>query len=629
MKQSTMRRILILITLPILCTWLVAKPKTLVRSEIPEQYKWDLTDIYPGWDAWSADYDRLEALMDEFPTLKGTLKQGPNQLLKAYKIMDELGMLADKVYSYASLSRDTDTRDNDISAKVQQVQILFSKFGTATAWFKPEMLDISWETMDQWLTEHDKLGPYRYGIEDLYRQQAHVLDEDGERLLSYFSRFNSAPRSIHSELSTSDIEFPDITLSDGEEVKVTPGQYRLILSTNRNQEDRRAAFLARNGVYNETINTYAATYNGICQRDWALAQARNYNSCLEAALDGNNVPVDVYINLIRQVSEGTEPLQRYHRLRKEALGLDEYHLYDSSIPVVEFDKTYEFDTVADIVIESMDVLGDEYTADLEQAFEGGWVDVYENEGKRSGAYSAGVYGVHPYMLLNYSDTMDDVFTLAHEMGHTMHTMLAYENQPYATADYTIFVAEVASTFNEAFLLDHLLEQSTDPKERIALLSHAIDNIAGTFYTQVMFADFEYQAHKLAEEGQPITADVLNGLYAQLLTDYYGDDVVHDDLYDITWARIPHFYFAPFYVYQYATCFASSAKIAQDIRDTNFLTKNKTVNRYLDLLKSGGNDYPMEQLKAAGVDLSQPATIQAVIDQMDRLVSQLEDEMNKM
>lgn len=629
MKQSTMRRILILITLPILCTWLVAKPKTLVRSEIPEQYKWDLTDIYPGWDAWSADYDRLETLMDEFPTLKGTLKQGPNQLLKAYKIMDELGMLADKVYSYASLSRDTDTRDNDISAKVQQVQILFSKFGTATAWFKPEMLDISWETMDQWLTEHDKLGPYRYGIEDLYRQQAHVLDEDGERLLSYFSRFNSAPRSIHSELSTSDIEFPDITLSDGEEVKVTPGQYRLILSTNRNQEDRRAAFLARNGVYNETINTYAATYNGICQRDWALAQARNYNSCLEAALDGNNVPVDVYINLIRQVREGTEPLQRYHRLRKEALGLDEYHLYDSSIPVVEFDKTYEFDTVADIVIESMDVLGDEYTADLEQAFEGGWVDVYENEGKRSGAYSAGVYGVHPYMLLNYSDTMDDVFTLAHEMGHTMHTMLAYENQPYATADYTIFVAEVASTFNEAFLLDHLLEQSTDPKERIALLSHAIDNIAGTFYTQVMFADFEYQAHKLAEEGQPITADVLNGLYAQLLTDYYGDDVVHDDLYDITWARIPHFYFAPFYVYQYATCFASSAKIAQDIRDTNFLTKNKTVNRYLDLLKSGGNDYPMEQLKAAGVDLSQPATIQAVIDQMDRLVSQLEDEMNKM
>lgn len=629
MKQSTMRRILILITLPILCTWLVAKPKTLVRSEIPEQYKWDLTDIYTGWDAWSADYDRLEALMNEFPTLKGTLKQGPNQLLKAYKIMDELGMLADKVYSYASLSRDTDTRDNDISAKVQQVQILFSKFGTATAWFKPEMLDISWETMDQWLTEHDKLGPYRYGIEDLYRQQAHVLDEDGERLLSYFSRFNSAPRSIHSELSTSDIEFPDITLSDGEEVKVTPGQYRLILSTNRNQEDRRAAFLARNGVYNETINTYAATYNGICQRDWALAQARNYNSCLEAALDGNNVPVDVYINLIRQVREGTEPLQRYHRLRKEALGLDEYHLYDSSIPVVEFDKTYEFDTVADIVIESMDVLGDEYTADLEQAFEGGWVDVYENEGKRSGAYSAGVYGVHPYMLLNYSDTMDDVFTLAHEMGHTMHTMLAYENQPYATADYTIFVAEVASTFNEAFLLDHLLEQSTDPKERIALLSHAIDNIAGTFYTQVMFADFEYQAHKLAEEGQPITADVLNGLYAQLLTDYYGDDVVHDDLYDITWARIPHFYFAPFYVYQYATCFASSAKIAQDIRDTNFLTKNKTVNRYLDLLKSGGNDYPMEQLKAAGVDLSQPATIQAVIDQMDRLVSQLEDEMNKM
>ncbi len=609
---------------------LSAKPETLVRSEIPDKYKWDLTDIYPDWDAWESDFTKLEAKMDEYEAFKGRLADGPDILLEAFVLGDELGMLANRVYGYVSMSRDTDTRVNEISAKLQRVQIMFSKFGTATAWFDPEMLTIPWETMDQWLKSTKELDPYAYGIKDLYRQQAHVLDEKGEELLSYFSSFSRTPRSIHSELSTSDIKFPDITLSNGDSITVTPGQYYSVLSTNRNQDDRRAVFEARNGLYNETINTYAATYNGICQRDWAFAQARKYNSSLEASLEGDNVPVEVYENLVAMVKEGSGPLKRYHRARKKALGLEEYHLYDSSIPVVDFDKTYEYDSISEDIIKSAKPLGKDYQKKLREAFSGGWVDVYENEGKRGGAYSVNaLYGIHPYMLLNFNDTMTDVFTVAHEMGHTVHTMFAQEAQPFATSDYTLFVAEVSSTMAEALLLDYMLDKATDPKEKITLLSHAIDNIAGTFYTQVMFADFELQAHRLVEEGQPITADVLNGIYGGLLDDYYGEDVVHDQLYEITWTRIGHFYFYPFYVYQYATCFASSAEIFKGINSDKKSTRKKAVKSYLNLLKSGGNDYPMEQLKAAGVDLTKPDSFQAVIDHLDELVTRLEAEVDKL
>ncbi|MFH1852065.1 MAG: oligoendopeptidase F [Candidatus Neomarinimicrobiota bacterium] len=626
MNRSNKSLVMLLGSVLLLAGGLMAKPETLIRSDIPDQYKWNLTDVYPDWSAWEAEFVQLETKMDEYAALEGSLSGGPQALLKAFLLDDELGILADRVHSYANMTRDTDTRDNDVSAKLQRVQILFSKFGVATAWFDPELLTIPWETMAAWLNSEQALKPYRHGIEDLYRQQAHVLDAGGEQLLSYFSGFARTPRSIHSELSTSDIEFPELTLSSGETITVTPGQYNLVLATNRNQADRKAVFLARNGLYNQTINTYAATYNGICQRDWAYAQARKYGSTLEASLEGDNVPVTVYENLVEMVRNGTEPLKRYHRARKQALGLEEYHLYDSSIPIVDFDKTYEYDSVTDIILESIEPLGKDYQKKLQQAFQGGWVDVYENEGKRGGAYSGGVYGVHPYMLLNYSDTMEDVFTLAHEMGHTLHTMYANENQPFATADYTLFVAEVSSTMSEAFLLDRWLSRAKDPKEKITLLSHAIDNIAGTFYTQVMFADFELQAHRLVEQGQPITAAVLNGIYAELLNQYYGDVVYHDELYDITWARIPHFYFYPYYVYQYSTCFASSAEIFKDIKDGNKKQKKDAIDRYLTLLKSGGNDYPMEQLKKAGVDLTQTASFQAVIDRMEELVTQLEQEL---
>jgi oligoendopeptidase F len=322
---------------------------------------------------------------------------------------------------------------------------------------------------------------------------------------------------------------------------------------------------------------------------------------------------------------GTAPLQRYARLRRKLLGLDTYHLYDSSIPVYKTETTYPYEDAKDLVISSVAPLGADYVTRYRKFVSGGRIDVYENDGKRSGAYSAGVYGVGPFLLLNYNDTLDSVFTLAHEAGHAMHTVLSYETQPFATADYTIFVAEVASTTNERFLLGKLLQTTTNSRERFLLLQHAVDSIVGTFYTQVLFADFELQAHKLAEKGQPVTPEVLNGIYLQLLKDYYGDSLTVDDLYKYTWTRIPHFYNSPYYVYQYATCFASSARLFKDMTTGAEDSRAAATRRYLTLLKSGGNDHPMTQLQKAGVDLTRRETVQAVIDQMDEMVTQMEAE----
>ena len=347
-----------------------------------------------------------------------------------------------------------------------------------------------------------------------------------------------------------------------------------------------------------------------------------------AALDSDAIPTAVVENLVSVVRAGTAPLQRLARLRKKLLKLDTYHLYDTSIPVFRSTKTYPYEDALETVLTSAAPLGDDYVSKYRKFVSGGRVDVYENEGKRSGAYNAGVYGVGPYLLMNYNDTLDAMFTLAHEGGHAMHTVLSYETQPYATADYTIFVAEVASTTNERFLLDKLLQTTTDPKERFLLLEHAVDSIVGTFYTQVMFADYELQAHKRAEKGEPITPAVLNEIYLKLLRDYYGDAVTIDDLYKFTWTRIPHFFNTPYYVYQYATCFASSAKLYRHMTSGTEVSRKEATDRYLTLLKSGGNDYPMVQLQKAGVDLTRRETVQAVVDQMELLVTQMEAEAAK-
>ncbi len=498
-----------------------------------------------------------------------------------------------------------------------------------TSWINPEILEVPWETMKTWLDETEGLKPYRFDIEDLYRQQTHVLDAEKEQLLSFYTRFNGTPSDIYGSLSTSDVDFPEIVLSNGDTIKVTNGNYSRVLATNTNQDDRKLTFDSHYRVYESQKNTYASIYNSVLQRNWAGAQARNYESCLEAQLDDNNIPVSVYENLVNTVRENTEPLQRYARLRKKILGLEKYHSYDGSIPIIDFDKTYPYEQAKEWVLASVEPLGEYYQSSVKKALDNGWIDVFENTGKRSGAYSANVYGVHPYMLMNYNETIRSVFTLTHELGHTMHTMLANENQPFATASYTIFVAEVASTFNERLLLDYLLERTEDPKERIALLQKSIDAITGTFFFQTLLADYELQAHRLVEQGKPVTADVLTGVMREIFNAYYGDATEKDELLYHVWARIPHVFRSPFYVYQYATCFASSAQIYNNVKNLPEDQQQEAIDDYLNLLRAGGSDYPMELLKKAGVDLSQPEPVMAVINQLDTLVDQMEKEVAKL
>jgi oligoendopeptidase F len=597
--------------------------RTRRRSEIPDRFKWNLDDIFPDWPAWEEAYGRLDRGIERFAALKGTLAAGPEKLLDVFALSEELGQLAYRVWYFPSLQYDEDQRDNAINAKRQQVQILFARWKQAESWFNPELLQVPLETVRKWMEEFEPLRLYRFAIEDLYRQQEHVLDEKGERLMSLASRLAAAPNDAYWALSTADARFPTVTMANGEQVTVSYGQYRAILATRRDQSDREQAFHALHETYQASLNTYAALYNATCQRDWFQARARGYQTTLEAALHGDNIPTSVFENLIETTRAGVEPLRRYHRLRRRALGVPSYQIYDFSIPLVTFDKKYQYDDVLDWIVASAAPLGPEYQARMREGFSGGWIDVYENEGKRSGAYSAPVYGTHPYMLLNYTDTLDDMFTLAHEMGHSMHTILSHETQPFIYSNYTIFVAEVPSTLSEALLLEYLLARSTDPAERIVLLQHAIDNITGTFFTQVLFADYELRAHRLAEEDRPITSEILTEMYTALLKDYYGDAVDLNPLTGITWARIPHFFNSPYYVYQYATCFASAARLSREIMGGG---GDGATARFLDLLRSGGSDYPMEQLKRAGVDLRQPHTVRAVIDQLDDLVGRLEREL---
>ena len=599
------------------------------REEIPEKYKWNFSDIYENWEAWEADFGAIKTDMEEIISYKGTLGNSSNDLLKLMKTQESLMKKAYKVYQFVSFQSTVDSRNMELQAKLQQVALLFASFGPTTAWIAPEMIAIPEATMKEWLAENKDLNVYKFELLDMYRLQKHVLNEEMGKLVSFFSQVTGTAGNVFTALSTTDIEFQEVELSDGSTVKVTPGIYSQITnSSTRTQEDRKKAYEAIYEVYYKNKNTYAAIYNGIVQAEWASARARKYESCLDATLEGNNIPKDVYLNLIKTVKENTAPVQKYTKLRKEVLGLEKYYGFDGSISLVDFDKKYPYDEAVKTVTESVLPLGKDYQAKLKTATSSGWLDVYENPGKRSGAFSAGVYGVHPYMLLNYNGTLNYVFTLAHELGHTMHTTLSNETQPFTTSNYTIFVAEVASTFNERLLLDHMMETTKDPKERIALLTQSIEGIIGTFFAQTMFADYEYQVHTLVEQGKPINADILTKIWGDIAQEYYGDITEKTKYSNYPWTRIPHFYNSPYYVYQYATCFASSAKLYKDVTEGSKADKKAALERYITLLQSGGNDFPMEQLKKAGVDLSKPEAMLAVIDQLDKLVDQLAIEIEK-
>jgi oligoendopeptidase F len=596
------------------------------RQTVPERYKWNLADVCRDWDEWTGLYRELADGIEKLKAFEGTLAQGGARLLAAFKAQDAVGALMYRVWYFASLHYDQDQRDNGVNARRQQVQILFAKHQQAVSWFNPELLAIPEATVRGWMDADAELAVYRFAIESLWHEQEHVLDAQGERLMSYSGRFNGIPYDAYAALTTADMKFPTITLSTGEQVALSYGQYRAILETNRLQDDRANAYRTFHQSYAANQNTYAALYNGVLQRDWFHARARGYASTLDAALHGNNIPTSVVETLIHEAKAGVEPLRRYHRLRRRVLGVDTYRLFDVFVPLVQHDVRYPYDDVLDWITASVGPLGREYQENVRRAFEGGWIDVYENAGKRSGAYSAPVYGSHPYMLLNYNETLDAVFTLAHEMGHSMHTLLAHRAQPFVYAGYTIFVAEVPSTLSEALFLDFMLERAQSREERAVLLQHAIDSIASTFFTQVLFADFELQAHRLVEQDQPVTAAALNEIYAGLLREYYGDVIDEEELSRLTWARIPHFYSTPYYVYQYSTCFASTARLMQDIRSATSATRGEAVSRYLSLLEAGGSDYPVTLLQRAGVDLTRPDTVRAVSVELDQLVTRLEREL---
>ena len=597
------------------------------RSEIKQEYKWNLSDIYENYSAWEKDFEKVSELKKELAGFKGKFGN-EGKLLEFFQKQEEMDKISYKLYRYPQLARDLNSSDKEAVEHLQKVQFLFAEISTELSWVNSELVD-NRENIEKWI-EKKEFDDYRFGLKNLFRLQKHILEEKESKLLSYYSSFFSAPRSIYSEVTVTDVEWPQVTLSSGEKVDVTPANYSKILSTNRNQEDRKLMFQTFYTIYEKKKNTIAAIYNSILQKGIASKKAYNYDSFLLSHLESDNIPEEIYLNLVNTAKNNTKPLQRYLKLRKRILGLEKYYNFDGSINLIEFDKEYEYDDAKEIVLNSVAPLGKDYVEKMKKAISEGWLDVFEAKGKRTGAYSAGVYGVHPYMLLNYNKTLDSVFTLAHELGHTLHTLYSDENQPFSMADYTIFVAEVASTFNERLLLDYMLENTNDPKERIALLEQEIGNIVGTFYFQALLADYEYQAHKLAEAGEPITAEVLSKIMEDLFDKYYGDIIEKDDLIYIFWARVPHFFNSPFYVYQYATCFASSAILYEKmINSSDESEKKQTLDKYIQLLSSGGNDFPMEQLKKAGVDLSKIETIEAVAKQFDLLLDKLEAEIKKL
>lgn len=598
------------------------------RDEIDKKYKWNTEDIYKNWEEWQEDIEKAKELLKEIPQYENKIENSREDFVKLMKLDEKLSRIIEKAYLYPYMLKDLDSTDQLVSQKLQEVEFLFAQISTVTSWIHPKILEIPQETMEKWIDENDEIKDHKFNLMELYRLRKHVLDKDKEKLLSHYSQYMGVVNDIYDELSTSDIVWNEIELSTGEKVQVTNGMYSKILDGNKNQEDRRKAFEALYSSYNVNKNTYSAIYKGILQRSAAGMRAKNFNSTVEKALEPNNIPVKVYENLIASAKENSQPLKRYIEFRKKYLNLDSYHYYDNQVRLADYDKEFSYEEAKNIVLESVNPLGEDYKKNLEKAVGEGWLDVYETPNKRSGAYSLNIYDVHPYMLLNYNGTMDSVFTLAHELGHTLHSMYSTKYQPYATNDYTIFVAEVASTFNERLLLDHMLKNTEDHNERIALIEEAIGNIMGTYYVQALFAAYEYEAHKLAEEGNPITPDVLSDIMTKLFAEYFGDGLVIDELQKIIWARIPHFFNSPYYVYQYATSFAASSRLYEKVTNEKYSAEEREEARikYIELLKSGGNNYPIEQLKLAGVNLEEKENFEAVALEMNRLVDLLEKEL---
>lgn len=599
---------------------------TMIRENAPENAKWRLTDIYPDISAWSADMVKAESLVQEIVSLKGTLGVAPENLLRYYILGDQIGKVTSKLHCYVYLQKSLDSRDPEINQNYQRMQSFAIKAGQELSWTTPELVTIPKEKALGWANSMEDFKSYRFSINNMYRLQDHVLPAEHEQLVSYFSGMAEAPSSIYTEVAISDNVYPQFERSNGETVTLTRPMLSNIMNFSSDRDERKRAFEAFSANFKARENTMAALLASVVKTNHAYAQAYKFSNTLEAALNGPNIPVTVYENLIKVAGENTEALQRYIKLRKEILKLDDYSSWDGSVPLGTFNRTYTYEEAKEMITEALKPLGDEYAEGIQKALNGGWIDVYEGQAKETGAYSMGVYGVHPYILLNYDQTTDAVSTMAHELGHTMHSMFSSANQPYKTHQYSTFVAEVASNFNEELLLDYMLKNSGDKQERIALLDQAINNLIGSFYRQSQFADFELQVHKLAENGEPINATLLNTIMRDLNNNYYGDIVEQHPYRELTWAQVMQFYNLPYYVYNYATSFAAASRIHELISKGSESERKDALDNYLTLLKSGGNDYPVEQLKKAGVDMTTTEPTLAVVKRLNELIDLLEREL---
>lgn len=588
------------------------------RSEMKVEETWRIEDIFASDDAWEQELEQLKELLPKVSDHKGKLISA-DAILELFKLTDNLSQRVNKLYVYAHLRHDQDTGNGKYQSQEARALTLYSEYATVSSYVEPELLALDENVLEDFIQSNEELRVYQLEIQKLNKQRKHVLSTDKEKLLAEVIEVASAPANIFGMLNNADLKFPTITDEDGNAVELTHGNYITFLeSTNRNV--RREAFEAMNSTFGAYKNTFASTLAGNIKKDNTFAKIRNYDSARHAALSNNFIPEQVYDQLVETVNENLHLLHRYLKLRKKILGLEQLHIYDLYTPLVpEAKMTVTYEEAEVLVKESLKIMGDEYSEIVEEGFKERWVDVYENEGKRSGAYSSGTYGTAPYILMNWQDNVNNLFTLTHEFGHSVHSYLTRKYQPFVYGNYSIFVAEVASTCNEELLNHYLLERTVDKNERMYLLDNFLENFRGTIFRQTMFAEFEHLIHQLDKDKVALTADVLTEKYLELNKKYFGEDVVIDEEIGLEWARIPHFYYN-YYVYQYATGNVAALALSKQILESG----DVAIKRYIDeFLKAGSSDYPIEVLKKAGVDMGSKKPIEAAMKVFEEYLLQME------
>ncbi|MCX7569782.1 oligoendopeptidase F [Tumebacillus sp. DT12] len=591
------------------------------RSEIETAYQWNLGTMYQSNEEWERDYQKAQEMFPQVEAFKGRLGESSATLLAALRLQDEIAQVLENVYVYANMNSHTDTANSANQALADRSNTLMAKAMSSLSFYKPEILELPAETLEQFLKENEDLRVYGTFLQRLMDEKEHVLSPELEDLLARTSELADAPDTIFSMLTNADLEFGTVEDSQGNEHAVSEGMYRLLLE-NRDRVLRENAFKRLFGTYGKFRNTLSAAYSANVKKDVFYAQAKKYNSSLEMSLFPDNVPTDVYNNLIAAVHENLDTMHRYVALRKKVLKVDDLHYYDLFVPMVEnVEMSVTYEEAKEKSLTALAPLGDEYVSVVKRSFDENWIDVYPNQGKRSGAYSWGSYSSSPFILMNYNDSLDSLFTLVHELGHSVHSYYSHKDQPYVYGNYTIFVAEVASTLNENLLLEKLLAETTDKQQRMYLLNHSLDQFRSTMFRQTMFAEFEKICHATIEEGGALTADVLREIYGDLNKKYYGPDLVIDDELHNEWSRIPHFYNS-FYVYKYATGFAAAIALGRQIMGEGA----PAVERYLNFLSGGSSKDPLDLLKGAGVDMSSPQPIHDALQVFKERLAELEQLM---